>query len=452
MTEIPIILIAYFILMTGIGIHSFFKAKTISDFYIAGKKGSWWQITGSLFATIIGGSALMGTVELAQKAGWAAIWFLGSAAAGLLILAFIAPRVRQLGRFTLPEMIRQFYGHKADRAASLMIPAAWLGIIAVQIIAGGRILSSLDLMTYRQGALVCGAIFILYTLLGGQKSILRTDFVQAMIILGVLITLNLLKTHSNSGGAPAAQLPFSLFNNHFTWLDLLMLMLTYSVTFVVGPDIYSRIFCAKNGKTARISVILTAILVIAVAFLLTSLGVVNPAEGGADPGKMLFPGEAFFPPWVIGILAVMLLSAVMSSADTTLLTTSMILSGLITGDLDQKKSVYLTRLFIVFNGLLALLLAWHLSSVLSALLLSLAFFSGAFVLPVLAGILRWKVNKERAFAAMIAGGLTALTGKVIQEFLHLDWGYGLIIAAYLVNAILLFSPGRNKQLPENTDN
>ena len=93
MTVITWILLAYFLLMTGIGIDSFFRVKSISDYYISGKQGNLWQITGTLFATIIGGSAILGTVELSQKAGWAAVWFLTSASAGLFVLAIIAPKV-----------------------------------------------------------------------------------------------------------------------------------------------------------------------------------------------------------------------------------------------------------------------------------------------------------------------------------------------------------------------
>jgi SSS family solute:Na+ symporter len=447
MTIIKIIISVYLSGMLLIGLFSFFRIRSFADYYVSGKKGAWWQITGSLFATIVGGSALLGTVEMAQKAGWSAIWFLGSASAGLVVLAFIAPRVRQLGRYTLPEMIRLFYGQKADRVASVMIPVAWLGIIAVQIIAGGKILSAVNLMTYPQGAALCAAIFIVYTLLGGQKSIIQTDFVQGLIILVTLIVLSVLQVSTSGSGKATELFHFSLFNSQFGWTDLLILLLTYSVTFVVGPDIYSRIFCAKDDKTARRSVLLTAILVLITAGLLTYLTLAF--SSGPGSGKLIFQGDATLPSWAIGLLVVLMLSAIMSSASATILTASMILSGLITGELDNKKSMILTRALVVVTGILALTLAIKVTSILSALLLSLTFFSGAFILPVIAGIRGWKVYKKRAFAAMIAGGLTALAGKILQEFLHLGWGYGLIIAAYLVNALILFSPF--KKAPKKMD-
>jgi len=446
MTEITWILLAYFVLMTGIGVYSFFKVKDIPDFYISGKKGSWWQVTGSLFATIIGGSAILGTIELSQKAGWAACWFLFSAAAGLFVLAVIVPKVSRLGHYTLPEMIGLFYGRRAEQTATLMIPFAWLGIIAVQIIAGAKILSSLGLFSYTSGTLLCGTVFIVYTLLGGQKSILKTDFVQALIILAGLITIFILKIRNLDPESVPPITPGEVFNENFSPVDLFFLLVTYSVTFVVGPDIYSRIFCARNEKVARTSVILAALLVIPVAGILTFLGVTATSGAGAGPENgFILPGTSFLPPWALGLLAASLLSAVMSSADTTLLTSSMILSELVSGNLEKKGSLRNTRIIIVLMGAASMLIAIKITSILNALLISLSFFSGAFILPVIAGIAGWRVNRNLAFAAMIAGGATALAGKIISTLVAGNWGNLLILTAFFINGILLVVPFRKKQ-------
>lgn len=438
MTEIKLILLGYFLLMAGIGLYSWFRVKAPSDYYISGKRGSWWQVTGSLFATIMGGSAILGTIELSQKAGWAAFWLLSSAAAGLFVLAFIAPKVSRLGHYTLPEMIRLFYGVKAERTATFMIPLAWLGIVAVQVIAGAKVLTSLQLTDYPQGVLLCGCLFVFYTLIGGQKSILKTDFVQALIILGGLATMFVLRLNSS---APLSLPPLqadTLFNAHFTHVDLFFLLMTYSVTFIVGPDIYTRIFCARSEKVARISVLITAFLVIPVAALLTFLGVAAAGETTATGGFIL-PGTSFLPPWALGLLAAALLSAVMSSADTTLLTSSVILTELTNGNLDTQESLKTTRAYILLFGFLSMGIALKVTSILSALLTALSFFSGAFILPVIAGIAGWKVNQRLAYAAMIAGGVIALTGKIISQLVPGNTGNVIILAAFLTNAAILFS-------------
>jgi SSS family solute:Na+ symporter len=441
MTQIKLILAVYFAMMTLIGIYSYFKIKNVSDYYISGKQGSWWQITGSLFATIIGGSAILGTVELSQKAGWAGMWLLLSASAGLFVLAIIAKNVSRLGHYTLPEMLKRFYGKKAEQTATIMIPIAWTGVIAVQIIAGAKTMAGLNLMSYPQGVFLCGLVFIFNTLLGGQKSVIKTDVAQAVIILLGLTTVFVLKLLNIKEGENHHYHEIQLFNAAFKLPDLFLLLITYSVTFVVGPDIYSRIFCARNEKVARNSVIITAILLIPVALMLTFLGVTFVDDGITASGKdFILPGTGFLPPWALGLLTAALLSAVMSSASTTLLTSSTIVTELITGNLDKKNSWNYSRLFILILGFLAILISLKVTSILSALLMSLSFFSGAFILPLIAGLAGWKVNRSLGFAAMITGGMLALSGKLAENAGYPVIGFALIITAYLANAILLFLP------------
>ena len=72
--------------MVLIGIFSSRKIRSDGDYYVAGKRGNLWQITGSLLATILGSSAILGTADLALNQGWAASWLLLSASIGLFIL------------------------------------------------------------------------------------------------------------------------------------------------------------------------------------------------------------------------------------------------------------------------------------------------------------------------------------------------------------------------------
>ena len=62
-----IILIVYALILFLIGIYSYLKIKTPFDYFLAGKKTGVWQISGSLLATILGGSAILGTIGLAQS-------------------------------------------------------------------------------------------------------------------------------------------------------------------------------------------------------------------------------------------------------------------------------------------------------------------------------------------------------------------------------------------------
>lgn len=441
--QVELTIIVYFVFIVAIGVYSAFKIKRPEDYYVAGKKAGLIPVSGSLLATILGGSAVLGTIELSQKTGWAALWFLFSAAAGLFVLVPVSKYVRRFGHYTLPELLGRFYGKQTEIIASVIIPLAWLGIVAAQIIAAAKILTGFHSMTYEEAALLSGAVFIVYTLLGGQMSILKTDTLQSVLILAGLGALLFFSLPAPGHFSVEPLTTGALFNDSFGWIDLLILLITYSVTFVVGPDIYSRVFCAKNEKVAARSVVIVASILIPVSFGLTYLGIYSREAG---EGIVSF-AEHFFPPWVYGLFLAALLSAVMSSADTTLLTSSIILNELLTGNLDRNRSLRLTRWLIVGLGILSLGIALYVNSIISALLLALTFFSGAFVVPTLAGLLGVRVNKKRVASAMIAGGLIALSGKIVNQFHHDLMGNLLIAFAYLVNGLLLLR-GRNNQ---NTD-
>ena len=432
-----IIIAVYFAGVLLVGFFSWFKIKTPADYFVAGKKAGLIPVSGSLLATILGGSAILGTIELSQKIGWAALWFLFSAALGLMVLVPLTKYVKRFGNYTLPELLGYFYGKKAEIIASAIIPVAWLGIVAAQIIAAAKILSGLGFINYSNAAILSGGIFILYTLAGGQVSILKTDTIQAILIIAGLTALTLFSVFDpQQPNLQPLQLN-QLFNASFSMVDLLVLLLTYSVTFVVGPDIYSRVFCARNEKTATQSILVVALLLLPVSFILTYLGIFSQT---IDKNGIISFAQHLLPAWAYGIFIAALLSAVMSSADTTLLTSSIILNELFTGNLDKNTSLKLTRILIIILGMLGIFIALFVTSIISSLLFALTFFSGAFVIPVLAGLLKIKVINKRIIPAVVAGGLTALTGKIINVFYFDLTGNIIIISAFIINSALLFLP------------
>ncbi|MCY1719899.1 sodium:solute symporter family protein [Prolixibacteraceae bacterium Z1-6] len=431
--QTEVIILIYFILIIGIGVYSAFRIKKPSDYYVAGKNAGLLPVSGSLLATILGGSAILGTIELSHKIGWAALWFLFSAALGLFTLIPVSKYVRRYGNYTLPELLGTFYGKKAETISSIIIPVAWIGIVAAQIIAAAKILHGLGSISYQNAAIVSGVIFIVYTLLGGQLSILKTDTLQAIIIIVGLLALFTFACLNPFEHTFETFHLTALFNASFTLIDLLILLLTYSVTFVVGPDIYSRVFCAKDEKTASRSILTVAIILLPTSFVLTYLGIYAQQSGS---GIVAF-AENLMPTWAYGIFIAALLSAVMSSADTTLLTSSMILSELVTGNLNKKNSLQLTRYFILLIGIISLTIALFVTSIIQALLLALTFFSGAFVVPTLAGLLKLNVTKKRVALAIVLGGLTALAGKIINTSGYEFAGNLIIVSSYVINALIL---------------
>jgi len=448
-----IIIVVYITGMILIGIISSRKIRSGGDYYVAGKRGNLWQITGSLLATILGSSAILGTADLALTQGWAAAWLLLSASAGLFLLVPVSMVVRRQGKYTLPQMIGDFYGQEAKIISSFIISFAWIGIIAAQIIGAAKILSGFTGLDYSIGVWGSGAVFIFYTLIGGQISVLKTDLYQSFIIIGGIMATAIYLFLSETAPLTEMTLLKFPFNKGFHPFDLIVLFLTYSTTFVVGPDIYSRLFCAQSESIARKSVLISAVVLIPFALGITFLGVFAAfkyPELHLQKGSALIPVMInTLPDWGVGLLIAALLSAVMSSGSTALLTSSTIISDPVSKGLDSSHSVRNTKIIMLIIGILSILLSLRIQSIIQSLLIALTIFSGAFIVPTAAGLFGFRARKIRSSTAMIMGGLTALLGKIIALNGGNTTGNILIICGFIVNALILFTPYKSGSTKKN---
>jgi len=444
------IIAVYFLAIIGIGVWSKRRAGGQNGFFVAHRQGTLPLITGSLIATAVGGSAAVGMAGLGFKQGLTGAWWLLVGSIGLVILGvFFARKIRGAALYTLPELVERQYDRRVSLAASILIVIAWVGVVAGQIIAAGTVLSILGIGSVAFWMTVFTIVFVAYAILGGQFSIIRTDVFQAVILfLGIFAALALVFSQVGGLDGLKASLPLGYFSfpvsSEFSWKMLLSLLILVGATYVVGPDMYSRLFCAKGEKTAQQSAILSAFLFIPLAFAIIFIGM------GA---KVLYPeiaAEGAFPqviasvpsPGLSGLLLAALVAALMSSADTCLLSQSVILTEDIIKRvhpaLDERKTILLTRLSLVGLGLVALGLALALEGVISSLLFAYTVFTCGLVVPVVAGFYkeRLKVTPRGALAALIGGGIIGLLGKIPGLDIPLKSDLGLI--GFAVSAVLLF--------------
>ena len=440
------IIALYFIGMIMVGVISGRKAKDAESFFVADRKCSSILITGSLFATIVGASTSVGIAGLGFEQGLTGAWWLLVGSIGLFVLGtFFAEKVRKFRVYTLPELVEKEYDSRVALVASILIVISWIGVIAGQIVAAGNILSVLGI-AIPFGMVIFTLVFVIYTFLGGQYSIIRTDTLQAGIIFfGIFATLIMLFSHF--GLEELSYLPQEYFHfplcQKFGIRDLFVFLIIVGSTYVVGPDIYSRLFCAKDENTAKNSVFLTGLIIIPLAFAITLIGMW---------AKILFPYilpeqalpivvKEVLPPFLSGIVFAALLCAIMSSADTCLLSVSTILTVDIIGHFYpiEKKVLILSRLGIVILGLSSLILALILKGVINALLFAYAVYASGLILPIIAGFYkdRLKVTSSGALTAIIAGGGIALFGKLFSiEYLGLG---GFIISGILLFIVSVFT-------------
>jgi SSS family solute:Na+ symporter len=209
--------------------------------------------------------------------------------------------------------------------------------------------------------------------------------------------------------------------------------------YLVGPDIFSRVLCARSESSARNASLLAALVVIPLSFLLATLGLLIHSLFPGLPPEAALPSAltSLAPVGLKGLIVVGVLGAIMSSADTTLISASTILSLNVVSPLfglEKTGQLRLTRAFVVALGFLAWGIATFQQGIIASLLLAYTVFVGGVALPTLASFWRDRlgVTTTGALWAVVLGGLTALLGElrggVLLEGLAGEGGVGVLEA------------------------
>ena len=185
-----------------------------------------------------------------------------------------------------------------------------------------------------------------------------------------------------------------------------------------------------------------ACTLVPVAFVIGFLAVYGTSLGNVQGARITGIATAVLPPALIPLFALALLSVVLSSADTTLLSSSVIICRLLRlgSDSETQRPLAKARIIILVNGAIALLLALVFTDIIGTLLLALAVYAGAFTVPVLWGLLGLRAKPKFVAVAIVAGGALALAGKLYPPLpgsLGAHTGDFLMIAAFIVNAVFL---------------
>ncbi|MDD1752437.1 MAG: sodium:solute symporter family protein, partial [Methanotrichaceae archaeon] len=198
--------------------------------------------------------------------------------------------------------------------------------------------------------------------------------------------------------------------------DVISMLLVVGSAYLVGPDMYSRLFSAHSPRDAKVSAAVSAIILIPLAFIITSLGILSrsiyPNASPEQAIPMLMTG--LLSPTAEGLVAAALLAAFMSSADTSLMTATSILTldlyGKVRPHSSEKKLMVVSRSFVLIIGASALALAISLPSIIKTLLIAYTIFTSGLLLPVVAGFYKDQLGltPSGAFAALVGGGITAI--------------------------------------------
>ena len=444
------VIVVYLAGMLAMGWWGMRRARSKSEFLVAGRRLGPVMYSGTMAAIVLGGASTIGGVGLGYKYGLSGAWMVFTIGLGLLALSvFFSARIARLKVYTVSEMLDLRYGGGAAGIVSGVVMWAYTLMLAVtSTIAYATIFDVLLDMDRTLAIVLGGSIVVAYSTLGGMWSITLTDMVQFVVkTVGVLLLLLPIAVVKAGGfAAMRDELPTSYFDplgiggeTVFTYV------LIYTFGMLIGQDIWQRVFTARTDRTAKwggtVAGSYCLAYAVAGAVIGTAAKVLYPDLSSADDAFATIVKDEL-PVGVRGLVLAAALAAVMSTSSGALIACATVANNDIwarlrgrAGGAGSGDDVRDNRLFILVMGVAVIGTAVALNNVVEALTVAYNLLVGGLLVPILGGLLWRRGTVHGALASVVVGGgsviaLMAAYGILANEPVY----YGLLasLAAYAV--------------------
>ena len=327
-----VIFIGYIVAVLVIGyIAGRREKKKASGYFLAGKTLPWYAIGFSMIATSISTEQFIGAGAKSYEVGMAVLHWEWAMLPSFTLLAFVfLPLYLRRNVFTIPEYLEKRFNRTARTMFSIMTLVSYLVInLSGVLYSGGYTLHKVFNMPLLGSIWILAVITGLYTIYGGLASVVWTDTLQGIMLIGGGAFITIAGLLRIPGGLTAAvgtgeraHLFLPMDHPELPWTGILVLIFSTNVWYACTNQFYiQRCFGAKNEWHARMSVIFAAFLAIilgftvdfpgVVAYRLVELGVIPaPTESNAILPLLI---KHLVPSGVRGFVFAGLIAAIMST-------------------------------------------------------------------------------------------------------------------------------------------
>jgi SSS family solute:Na+ symporter/sodium/proline symporter len=392
---------------------------------------------------------------------------------GIVIVYFLAHRVRRIAQYTVADILEKRYTPAARVLGTLTVIVAYMAITGYQFRGAGRLLNlatqdipGMDPIPVETGRLIACVAVVVFTLLAGMVSIVTVDIFNGMLmIIGVLLALPL--TLAAVGGlsqvtATVPETHFAVFGAHGPVWAFGVFFPTFFL--LLGESsMYQKFFAAKDEHAARRAVLGMVGGVVIIETCLALLAVIGAgkywnlapfrgANGALDVPTtetiILYLARHDLPV----IAGCLLLGAGMAIIFSTANTFLMIPSTNLARDIYQRflnpraseaQVIFFQRVMIVALGALAYLLATRFTSILQMAFTAYTMV-GAGLTPALLAAFLWKRVTPSGGTASIAAGMAVTTLITVFEaelsaWLTAAWGRTVDVTEYMIYPAVIAS-------------
>ena len=427
------------------------KVKTTDDMMTGGHKIPFIILVGSLLATWCGGGGITGSAGVVYTGGpWVGALTFAAPPIGIILLYFIAGKVRRSNKVTVPEIMGARYGTAASIISALCVMLAYVGVLATQLKAAANIVvllcsSSGVEISHGTALAICTVIVVIITVCGGLVSVAYSDAVSALIMIGgFFLAIPILVHAASAQGAVLPPEKTTITGGMSGW-TILGYFLPSLALMLGDQNMLQRFASAKNSDEAKKSnvgmFIGELLVIISIIALVTQAAKLYPSLD--TPSNVIFQVAVDYLPMVFGALVMCACMAfIVTTADSYLLSsatnlTNDIYSKYINKNASDRQKMTVLRATIVVFSVIAVALTLYFPTVLQLQMTAYTMYGAAITPAILFALFSKKVTPAGGMAGIIVGG--AMT--IVWTLLGTPYGIQCAIVAVpaSVAAILVVS-------------
>lgn len=414
------------------------RTKSTSEFYTAGGGLTGWQNGLAIAGDYMSAASFLGIAGMVALSGFDGFFYsIGFLVAYLVVLYLVAEPMRNLGKYTMADMIAARFDNKKIRAVAAMNSVAIsIFYMIAQLVGAGALIKLLLGLDYMTSVLIVGVLMTIYVVFGGMTATSWVQIVKAVLLMAgtLVISLIVLAKFNYSvtdmfrqvqTATPLGEGFLNPGNKFKNGLDTISLNLALVLGTAGLPHILIRFFTVRDATTARKSVVY-ATWIIGIFYVMTIfLGFGAAAFVGMDSilaqdkgGNMAAPllAQALGGDFLFAFVSAVAFATILAVVAGLVLTAASAFAHdfyshvIRKGKATEKEQMTAAKWASVGVAVVSIILALFAQKLNVAFLVSLAFAVAASAnLPVIIFTIFWKrFNTAGAVTGMVVGLFSAL--------------------------------------------
>jgi Na+/proline symporter len=429
---IDLLIVAFYLIsLLLIGIYTRSRKSGFKSFTLVKGKDythSKLILVATIFASTIGGGTTFGISEKAFSSNIAHSYGLMLAIPiDILIARYIIPKlIKHYGTETVGDIMFVYYGKIGRVIGGFAAIVVSIGLVAAQISVSARIFEFILQIDYIQGVIISYGIIIIYTTVGGFKSVLFTNQIQFFAILIAIPTISIFGLYQIGISEFIQKIPpekFIISSND----DLIKTTISAFLGFAVMnmfPTFIQRALIDKDSSKTTKAIYLKSVLYAIFLIFITINGLIAFILYPEIKASLALPYliNHIIPIGIQGIVISGLLAAVMSTADSDLNVTSITLVKDFFKPIfnlsNQVNMLIIARISNIVIGSLAIFIALRFNSVVDLVIFVAGFWGPIILVPLVFALYDITICKSAMVFTSFSGGISFILWEHFMAATH----------------------------------